>query len=393
MNITLLCDHIFVHKPRTSRLLKLLEDFGDLKLSVIHKCIDSAETLGYSGNTQVYNFLPDKSSKERSEEENKVLYEHCVKGEFEPLIYTSNRLKIESILDSLSTQDLLIVEDITLLPFARDYKLKTGAKILIDLREFYPLEYENDPQWLQGLGRLFAYLCEVYLPCVDVALSVSEGLCEAYREKYGVKCELFYSLPPYFDFMPKPTDESEIKILYHGFISPDRSSMELLSLARALQGSPYRIYAMVLSNQKGFLESFAFHADSIPTLELVCPVGLEEIIPVSRAYDIGLIPFKPNTFNLAHCMPNKLFEYIQARLAIVATPLQDLGRFVKGNACGKLSHGFESEDLARTLLELQKDEVRFYKSQAHKIAQDWHLNRNAQRLKEIFCNYFGVQIK
>lgn len=137
MNITLLCDHIFVHKPRTSRLLKLLEDFGGLKLSVIHKCIDSVETLGYSGNTQVYNFLPDKSSKERNEEENKILHEHCVKGEFEPLIYTSNRLKIESILDSLSTQDLLIVEDITLLPFARDYKLKTGAKILIDLREFY----------------------------------------------------------------------------------------------------------------------------------------------------------------------------------------------------------------------------------------------------------------
>lgn len=393
MNITLLCDHIFMHKPRTNRLLKLLESFGCFQLVVIHKCADSIESLGYDGSAHVYSFLPDKSSKERSEIEHKILQEHCARGEFEPLIYTPNRLRIESILDSLNTQDLLIVEDITLLPFARDYKRKTGAKILIDLREFYPLEYENDPQWLGGLGRLFAHLCEVYLPCVDVALSVSEGLCEAYGEKYGVKCELFYSLPPYFDFAPKPIDGGEIKILYHGFISPDRSSMELLSLARALQGSSYRIYAMVLSNQKGFLESFAFEADSIPTLELVPPVSLGEIIPASRAYDIGLIPFKPSTFNLAHCMPNKLFEYIQARLAIIATPLRDLGRFVKENACGKLTEGFESEDLARTLLELQKDEIRFYKSQAHRIAQDWHLERNAQRLKEIFCNYFGIQIK
>lgn len=228
---------------------------------------------------------------------------------------------------------------------------------------------------------------------MDVALSVSEGLCEAYKVQYGVKCELFYSLPPYFDLPPKALNEREIKILYHGFISLDRSSMELLSLALALQGSPYKIYAMVLSNQKGFLESFALQADFIPTLELVKPVKLDEIIPVSWHYDIGLIPFKPNTFNLAHCMPNKLFEYIQARLALVATPLEDLGAFIQKEGCGILTRGFESEDIAHTLLKMRGDEIQAYKHNAYRSATKWHLGYNAKRLKEIFCNHFGIQIK
>lgn len=386
--ISLLCDHNITKKPRSSRMLQLLDKIkqegAKLSLSVISKACDTREFNALGIESHLFCFGNDKSSKERTQQENDAILSHCQSGNFESLIFTPNRKCIPNLLDSLPPQDVLIVEDITLLPFACAYKnTHKICKILIDLREFYPLEYENDEKWLQGLGRFFAYLCETYLPYVDMAISVSEGLCERYKSDFGITCELFYSLPPFFDYKPKPTLKQEIKILYHGFISPDRSSMELLELARLLINTPYTLCAMVLSNQKGFLESFCTNAYEIPSFEIVPPVCLEEIIPKSTQYDIGIIPFKPTTFNLAHCMPNKLFEYLQARLAIVSAPLYDVRNFVQTHSCGAITQGFQSYDIAQMLLKLKITDIDKYKQESHRAAQKWHLNYNLKCLKNL----------
>ena len=162
--------------------------------------------------------------------------------------------------------------------------------------------------------------------------------------------------------------------------------MELLDLARLLINTPYKLYAMVLSNQKGFLESFCANAHEIPSLEIVLPVCLEEIIPQSTQYDIGLIPFKPTTFNLAHCMPNKLFEYVQARLAIVSTPLYDVGNFIRAHSCGVIAKGFESAHIADVFSCLSYKDIDSYKISAHKAAQKWHLGENLKVLKQLLCD-------
>ncbi|MCX2716957.1 capsular biosynthesis protein [Helicobacter sp. MIT 21-1697] len=387
-SITLLCDHNITQKPRSSRMLQLLDiirqEGAKLNLNVIAKACDKSAFEALGIESRLLCFERDKSSKERTQQENELILQYCQSGNFAPLIYTSNRKSIPHLLESLPPQDVLIVEDITLLPFAREYKKNNPqCKILIDLREFYPLEYENDEVWLQGLGRFFVYLCEQYLPCVDVAISVSEGLCERYKSDFGIDCELFYSLPPFFDYKPKPTSKQEIKILYHGFISPDRSSMELLNLAQHLLESPYKLYVMALSNQKGFLESFRIGSSEITSLEILPPVALGEIIPVSANYDIGLIPFKPTTFNLAHCMPNKLFEYLQARLAILSTPLYDVQKFVQTHSCGAITQGFESDDMAQMLFKLHITDIDRYKQESHRAAQKWHLDFNVKCLKNL----------
>ena len=347
-----------------------------------------------SSHAKLLSFPRDKNSKERTKEENEQIAQACYNAQFDTLIFTPNRAPILPFLHSLPPQDMLIVEDITLLPFACSYKAThKHCQILIDLREFYPLEYENDEQWLRTLGRLFAHLCDCYLPKVDIALSVSEGLCAQYKKDFHLPCTLFYSLPPFFDYTPTPTNAQEIKILYHGFISPDRSSMELLDLARLLINSPYKLYVMALSNQKGFLESFCAKASSLPSIEILKPVNLAEIIPTSAQYDIGLIPFKPSTFNLVHCMPNKLFEYIQSRLALLCTPLVDVSAFVKTHQCGAIASGFESEDILHTLLSLESKDIDTLKSYSHKAAQKWHIGHNQHILEHLLCNHLGIRIE
>lgn len=371
-NITILCDFDVSKRPRPSRLITMLKPF--YTISVIAKqCTPIAGVRSFS-----FPALPTASS--RTPAQNQAIVMHCQNGAFENLIFTPNRLPIRDYLAMLPPQQLLIVEDITLLPFALEYRARhKDTKILIDLREYYPLEYEDSKEWLASFGLFFRHLCEVYLPQVDGALCVSSGIAQKYYESFGVRSKVFLSLPPFAPLNPTPLS-APIQILYHGFVSPDRSSTNLISLAHKLP-SEYRLYAMVLSNQPAFLHSL--RAAAPKNLVFVPPVSLEEIVPFSNAFDIGLIPFFPTTFNLVHCLPNKFFEYIQARLCILSTPLDEIKQFISQQQCGVCAKECSVDSLLEALSSLTHEEIIAYKSRSHDIAHTYSMESNTKRIVHI----------
>lgn len=379
--ITLLCDYDVLKRPRPYRLLQMLQEIGGFHLSVIAKECSPLQGI------KTFSFPPLPTAKERTREQNDALKQWCQKGAFEKLIFTPNRLKIREFLCELPFQDLLIIEDITLLPFALESKKHARCgKVLIDLREYYPLEYENDKEWLEGFGLFFRHLCEVYLPEVDYALCVSEGLLRRYKAEFGVQGEVFLSLP---EFVParnlalsKRAQDKEISLLYHGFVSADRSSENLLELAKKLPAR-YKLYLMALSNQPQFLHSLQERAKGIKNLVFLPPVPMGEIVNFSARFCIGLIPFFPTTFNLMHCMPNKLFEYLQARLCILTTPLESVGAFVKENQCGIVAEDFSVDSLINTLQLLSCADIASIKAHNESLAQKYSTQANIPRLKAI----------
>ena len=369
-NITILCDFDASRRPRPARLIAMLREIHTL--SVIAK-----ECTPIDG-VQCFSFPAMPTAKDRTPAQNEILKNHCQNGAFENLIFTPNRLLIREYLASLPPQQLLIVEDITLLPFALQYRTQhRGAKVLIDLREYYPLEYEDSKEWLESFGLFFQHLCEVYLPQVDGALCVSEGIARKYYESFGVRSRVFLSLPPFFALTPTPL-HTPIKILYHGFVSPDRSSANLIELARKLP-SGYVRYVMALSNQPEFFRSLKERAPS--NLIFLPPVRLESIVPFSNAFDIGLIPFFPTTFNLEHCLPNKLFEYLQARLCILSTPLSEIARFVSTQCCGVCARESSTDSLLSALAALSREEILAHKARAHELAHTFSTQRNTAEIR------------
>lgn len=380
--VCMLCDHNITKKPRSRRLLAMLSRL-EFDISVITASCSKDEFSALQCEARLFSFELNKSSKDRSKAENEAILGYCKNGEFDKLIFLNNRMLIRDFLNAMPEQNLLIIEDITLLPFGVEYKnAHKDCKILIDLREFYPLEYENDSAWLASMGRFFTHLCEVYLPFVDMALSVSNGLCARYKREFKIKCELFLSLPPYFEIAPREISTKEpFKILYHGFISPDRSSFELLEIAQHLVNA--ELFVMALSNQKGFLESFTYQAQGIKNLHIIPPVPMECIIPQSAQYDIGIIPFKPLSFNLNYCMPNKLFEYIQSRLMLLSTPLAEVSEFIKNHNVGIVAEGFCVKEIAKAINELDSMRMNAFKAKANELAKIYHIARNEAILKRI----------
>ena len=368
-NILLLSDFDITKRPRPYRMLTAL--LGHYNLYAIAKeCspIKGVETFSYPSA---------KSAKERSQEEQDLLISRCKNKDFLPLIFTPNRLPITQILESLPPMHAIIIEDITLLPFATAYKrAHPHTKLLIDLREYYPLEYENDPAWLESFGAFFYFLCQQYLPQVDFAFSVSEAIARRYHEEFGLPCEILYSLPPYHDLTPSPVGE-RIEIVYHGFLSPDRNSHTLLEIAHHLKPH-FRINILGLSNQKGFLESLQSNAPK--NMRFLPPVEMREIIPFTQRFDLGILTLTPNTFNNANAMPNKFFEYIQARLGVISTPLDSLKPLIAQGGFGTSSRDFTPASLVESINSLTPHDIESFKLHSHQNAKNFSLEQNQTKI-------------
>lgn len=378
-NIAILCDSNPLTRPRPHRLIQMLKSHHSLFVFGVN-CPDIK-------GVQSFPFPPLKSTKDRTPKEQEELESALKNQEFHSLIFTPNRLILQCQLLSISHLELLIIEDLVLLPIALSYKEKyPNVKLMIDLREFYPLEYENDPSWLEGFGKFFSYLCDSYLHQVDMALTVSKGLKQRYQQDYDLECELFLSLPPFFDLIP--SQNPRIELIYHGFISTDRESENLLEIGSSL--APHlHLNIIALSNQPRFLESFVSKARQIPSISILSPVSLEEIIPFTHRFDLGLITLKPNGFNNAHALPNKFFEYIQARLGVIATPLPSLKPIIESHHIGICSQDFETTNLVSLLNSLDLHQVKMLKNHAHQASQIFNLSSNQAKILSLISKLLG----
>lgn len=378
-NIAILCDSNPMTKPRPARLIRMLQGF-------YHLFVFGKECPLIQG-VKTFSFPPSKSAAQRTPQEQEELLQACRNKNFDKLLYTPNRLILKDALLSTKGLDLLIVEDITLLPFALEYKKNNlRAKVMIDLREYYPLEYENDAKWLESFGAFFKYLCDTFLPQVDRALCVSEGIAHKYQEVYNICPTLFLSLPPYSPLTP--SKNTHLELIYHGLISPDRESFNLLEIAKGLKEG-IRLNLITLSNHPSFLKDFHSQAQTIPTIKIHTPKKLEEIIPFTNAFDLGVITLKPNGFNNTHALPNKFFEYIQARLGVMSTPLPSITPLIEKYGIGKVSKDFQTSSLIALINSLTLQDVIHFKSNAHKVSPLLSTQENQKKILHLIAELLG----
>ena len=72
-------------------------------------------------------------------------------------------------------------------------------------------------------------------------------------------------------------------------------------------------------------------------------------------------------YNIRHCFPNRLFEYIQARLAFAVSPLPGISDLVKKYKCGFISEEFTMESITKPLDYLSPSMFKQGKEGCHKV--------------------------
>jgi hypothetical protein len=117
-------------------------------------------------------------------------------------------------------------------------------------------------------------------------------------------------------------------------------------------------------------------------------VAFDKIIPFINQYDIGIFNLPEHNYNYAVALPNKLFEYIQARLCIVVSPSIEMKRIVEKYSLGIVSRGFSPIEFADAIRNISIESIQMFKENADKYAFELSDNRYQQlyleAVKELF---------
>ena len=84
---------------------------------------------------------------------------------------------------------------------------------------------------------------------------------------------------------------------------------------------------------------------------------------------LGIHVLPPVNFNNEWALPNKLFDYVQARLGVVVGPSAEMAEYVRTHRLGVVLDDFSSEALTRALDGLDRDTVTAYKDAADDAAE------------------------
>jgi hypothetical protein len=100
-------------------------------------------------------------------------------------------------------------------------------------------------------------------------------------------------------------------------------------------------------------------------------------------YDAGIYLLPPNNFNNRYSLPNKFFEFVQARLAIVVGPSPEMAAQVRRHSMGVVAEDFRPESFARAITRLDRAGIARYKAQAHLAARELCFERSAETLSAV----------
>lgn len=279
--------------------------------------------------------------------------------------------------------DLVIAHDYHTADMGYDIARLYGAKYSIDIHEYAREQYSNDPEWVKKERPVIIAVQDYYLRRADLVTVVCAGISELLAKESRLKRDpvtirnVPFKQPQSF----RPTG-SRIRVLYHGDLSRHRYIHDIvksmpswranIDLVLRGSGDPAYIADLKRSIAASGLESRVLFEP---------PVPFDQIVPAANGADIGLFSYEAYSPQIRLALPNKLFEYIMAGLAVCITKLDEAGRVVQQYGVGKLIPEHSPASIAETINSFTNEEIDAFKQASIRAAEE--LNWDAEKEKLI----------
>lgn len=285
--------------------------------------------------------------------------------------------------------DLVIANDIDALPFALD--VAKGAKVFLDCHEYAPKEFEDQFRWRFFFRSYKEYLCRNYLKRCDAVTTVCEGIAEEYLRKFGLRPPVVTNAADYVEIGPSRVAEERIRLIHHGGALPSRRIELMIKMVDYLDDR-FTLTLMLTKNNPVYYQELLGQVSGNPRIDFREPVAFAEIVQEINQYDVGVYILEPNSFNNKYALPNKFFEFIQARLAVAIGPSPEMARLVKTHELGIVADDFEPHSLARLLNELTREKIEYYKQCTAEAAYELSSAGNRKKISKIVEGLIGGEI-
>ena len=182
-------------------------------------------------------------------------------------------------------------------------------------------------------------------------MTVNQHIADIYAEQYKVKVRVVPNVP---ERRPpaRPVGRSElgwpvgkpVMILQGAFMDRDRGALDAV---RALVALPNWHLALIGAGPE-FDEApdLAARLGVASRLHSHARMDFERLRSCTRAADVGLSLDRPTADNYIYSLPNKLFDYVHAGLAVVVSNLPVAGAWVTEQGVGEVAQSHTPTDIS-----------------------------------------------
>ncbi|NYD66698.1 glycosyltransferase [Agromyces atrinae] len=265
------------------------------------------------------------------------------------------------------TWDIVLANDVEAVPVALQTKPTRGVHA--DLHEYSPLLHEDWQGWRDKVTPFVEWQCSEYVAHAASWTTVGEGIADEYERNFGFRAEVVTNAAPYVDASPTPVSEP-IALVHSGAAMGDRR-LEVLIDGVASADADVTLDLYLTANQPAYLDELKARAQATEgRVRVNDPVPYSDLSDTLRRYDVGVHLLPPTNFNNRWALPNKLFDYVQARLGVIIGPTPEMANVVTANEVGIVADGFDAEDFARALESIDRSQVEGWKRAADEHAHD-----------------------
>ncbi|MEZ5552618.1 MAG: glycosyltransferase [Pseudomonadales bacterium] len=243
--------------------------------------------------------------------------------------------------------DIVQVHDLPALQAGVELSGRWQVPLIYDAHELYPEQ--------RSFSRAQRAICseaeKLLIGKADLVFAVNESIADEMATRYSIDkpVVLTNAIDPHPTFNPNERHDllrqklqlptTRKLLLLQGGFSPHRNLNELVAAMRRVRTADINLVMMGFGEYGELLKATAAKLDLLnKNVHFLPAVPQSELLQHSASADLGIIPYPHVDLNSYYCTPNKLFEFIQAGLPILANDSPELRRFVVENDFGMV-HG------------------------------------------------------
>ena len=235
--------------------------------------------------------------------------------------------------------DLVVAHDLPQLRVAVVGSRRAGAPLIYDAHELYP---EINTLTAREMADLSARENR-WIKGADAVITVNRFIADEMARRYDIPTPdvIWNAIDPPLASVEQTSFRERLELpagtrvlLFQGWMSRTRGLQDLvLGFAEAAVPGLHLVF-LGYGEARDELRDIANECDVTETVHFIDAVPPDELVALTATADAGIIPYQPVDLNNRLCSPNKLFEYIQAHLPIIANDLPFLSEIVGGEGFG-----------------------------------------------------------
>lgn len=239
-------------------------------------------------------------------------------------------------------------------------KLIKRKKLVYDAHEHYPSLIAEDKIFpgfskkiIHGVVDVSEQIMGKYADCIiTVNISLED------RFKNLNKTTIVYNVPSLKIFEASNPVKNPKTIIHTGTVGKKRGLDKLLVAIKETKVTIPKIKLLILGKIldteefKDWINSYIEKQQLQNNVEIINWVPHEEVVKYTENSEVGMILFQPTYYNNIIGLPNKLFEYMACKTAVIASDFPEIRKVIKEYNCGLLVDPENPDEIKNAIIQL-----------------------------------------